>query len=160
MSIDFQFLRDCVTALRDYKGSVFHMNYTFWDKASLDQLYLDTNLCDTPACVIGHYIAHFHGYLGRTGRRSLTRTLLNLTSPGAEFKRVNGLTWAQRMELFDSDGCGHAQTKEEAIAYIQAFIVRHGGSIEDPRPLDVAVMPDWQQIAAVATPVIVQETQT
>jgi hypothetical protein len=46
-----------------------------------------------------------------------------------------GLSEGQWDELFSAGGCGRAQTPQEAIAYIEGFIERHGGNRNFAREL-------------------------
>ena len=151
MGIDFQFLRDCVRALRETKEVFFDMEQVFKGIHHVG----DVTKCGTPACVIGHYVVwkglgenekeqnhEAHRILG------LNDAFFPHNSPSVHELIINGLTFRQRDELFGTDGCDNARTKEQAIAYIQDFIVRHGGSLEDPKALDVCLVPDWKEIAA------------
>lgn len=153
MSIDFQFLRDCVTALR--KGNPANFDMGHWTQG--DGYHEGNNWCGTPACVAGHWAARELAGMPLEARKQMgpfymmqqIERVTGRCGAPSEF----GLTESQVAELFSAEGCGAASTPHEAIAYLQDFIVRHGGSIEDPKPLDVAVVPDWNTIATVAQPV-------
>src|ERR1044071_5628530 len=161
--IDFQFLRDCIQALKVVQGGSFSMqalfrsNYLRGEDPEKD--------CGTPACVIGHYVI-YKGFAKPTdsfkeqnlaGHKhlGLNANFSEVTQSELERTEIHGLTYAQREELFGEEGCGAARTKEEAIAYIEGFILLNGGSLEDPKPLGVCATPDWQALAQV--PVTEQE---
>lgn len=154
--MDFQFLRDCVTALKTVRTPDFSMLTLFYDGYSAQR----KNCCGTPACVIGHYVAYKglgHDYVTQTmaGHKILGLNGYTLNKPQGEIEDmvIHGLTYIQREKLFGERGCGNAQTKEQAIAYIERFIVKHGGSLEDPKPLDACAAPEWEKLAGVKEPV-------
>lgn len=85
--------------------------------------------CGTPACAIGHYAARgdlqdafvVDGMAVRVGSEWLTYSMIR-----AHF----GLSVEEDVELFSEDGCGDAQTTEEAASYIEAFVARKEASHE------------------------------
>lgn len=154
--IDFGFLRDCITALKTVQTPRFSMLTLFSNGYSAQR----ENRCGTPACVIGHYVAYKglgHDFDSQmlAGHRilGLNGGVINKRQSELEEMVIYGLTYAQREVLFGEEGCGNAQTKGDAIAYIQDFIVRHGGSLEDPKLLDVCAAPEWEKLAGVKEPV-------
>jgi hypothetical protein len=97
-----------------------------------------THACGTPSCVLGHYAS----------RRDIQRTFrLGDHDPipcdrcgGPEILTNNGkpigfddpavldhfgITIDEAYELFDSDGCGRAQTPKQAIRFLRKFIASH-----------------------------------
>lgn len=142
MSINFQFLRDCVTALKE--GNPTNFNMRNW--AQPIGFIEENNWCGTPACVAGHWASRELAKRPLAERQKYGGWLF-LAYIDRISSREFGLNQEQRAELFGTEGCGNAQTSAQAIAYLQRFIIRHGGSIEDPKPLVVAVVPDWTAIA-------------
>lgn len=151
--IDFQFLRDCVKALNEVQTNRFYM------EDYLDEYPKESNnWCGTPACVLGHWLVREMSKMPTEERRfNPMLRLETLMTTVFSIKHGYGLTADQRDELFGSYGCDGAKTKKQAIAYLQHFIRLHGGSIEDPKPLDIAIVPDWKRIASEAKPVAVKE---
>lgn len=174
--INFQFLRDCITALNAFKGSRFYMGKYMYDNERKGGA-----LCGTPACVLGHYIVWEERQRGlavdgawRDGRideLSLVARPIEGEDTDSFFERVRsalmpqysrakpspvheftGLTRAQTVELFGARGCGDATKKPQAIAYLKRFIVLHGGSLQNPKPVKTpepapAKTPDWEQLS-------------
>jgi hypothetical protein len=122
-----QFLNDCCTALLEVKGE-FHMGYYFKHVEGGRWPSFHSNVhqepaCGTPACVLGHY-----AYWKMGGVSVGASDFANYIHLGALEGR--GLTEGQREELFHGDdGCGGAKTAQEAIAYIEDFILRNGGIV-------------------------------
>lgn len=153
--MDFQFLRDCVTALKTVQTQHrFSMNTLFYDGWPIRSDPNSHRPCGTPACVIGHYVAYKglgHDFDSQMleGHRilGLNGGVISKLQSEIEDMVIHGLTYAQREKLFGENGCGDAQTKEQAIAYIENFIVKHGGSLEDPKPLVVYALPEWTAVA-------------
>jgi hypothetical protein len=108
MTIRFDRLQDCITALRHPPASARFCMY---------HVYNDSG-CKSPACVMGHYDFMFRD-----------RALLSGEQMGAVHF---SLTDYQVEELFGARGCDNAETPEQAIAYIEKFIARHGGDTLDP----------------------------
>lgn len=152
--MDFQFLRDCITALRESPdpGS-FYMGQ--WVRKIASE---ENNWCGTPACVLGHYAMREAMRAPGPERRKLVdeithRAVTTIDSDSMEVTELGGLNCIQVAELFGSRGCGDAATLSQAIHYIERFIVRHGGSLEDPKLLDVCAAPEWEKLAGVKEPV-------
>lgn len=105
----FDRLRECITALRAADPENFDMG-EFWHE------------CGTPACVLGHHEAYFN------------RNLFKQLSTGKLWSalRYFEISLEQYYELFAQDGCGKAVAPDEAIAYIERFIIENGGSLSDP----------------------------
>lgn len=154
--IDFQFLRDCVTALKEVQTGKFYMGSYVKDDPEASN-----NWCGTPACVLGHWLVREMGKVPIEERRFEPMPRMQRIMSDVYVKydgvTVHGLDAYQMEALFSGLGCGGAKTKEQAIAYIHGFILRHGGSIEDPKPLVVAIVPDWNKIAIEAKPGAVKE---
>ena len=143
--MDFQFLRECITALKRSPDP---------DRFTMETFYHDddtNNWCGTPACVLGHWAVMKASQEHSPGWKRMSRTdeLIRAVAGREGMRTVGGLTDDQVMELFGSIGCGNAETAEQAIAYIEAFIRRHGGSLEEPKPLDVCLAPEWDTVAGV-----------
>lgn len=90
--------------------------------------------CGTPACALGHYglrqdlqsllvYAPDKPY-GKDLRSAETRQLVSYQD--YEVLEHFGITYDQSEELFDSDGCGNAQTAIEAAQYLEEFVARDG----------------------------------
>jgi len=126
MTMRFDRLNDCITALRSFKSRFCISSYA--------------NACGTPACVLGHYVTKYPrrslvwqnddlstthrdnmSYIvGRDSRLGYSRTV----------QKEFGLdTEDQVDELFGAWGCNNAQTRGEAIKYLKGFIREHGGKV-------------------------------
>jgi len=107
--MNFSRLNDCCDALRDNPGpesfttSVFH------------------NPCGTPACVLGHYETYILKDHLFSSNLSTSYTVRAAEHFDVSFK--------ESLELFGAWGCGGAKTAQQAIAYIEDFIIRHGGEV-------------------------------
>lgn len=143
--MDFQFLRDCVTALKESPAP------DQFDMGTWLNHYpgLQNNWCGTPACVLGHYAVRAASARvdGSDRMDVIFETISLATNTERGFTALGGLEPYQVAELFGSRGCGDARTIGRAIAYIEKFIVRHGGSLEDPKPLVVYALPEWTTVA-------------
>lgn len=91
------------------------------------------HICGTPACVIGNYAARndLQDFLrlATADERTQSGSSMRYVSSGnpADYDSPAvlqhfGLTPAQAEELFGANGCGYAETAEEAIAYIERFV--------------------------------------
>lgn len=109
-----QFLNDCCTALREVRGN-FTMTVYFRGTP-------EPHGCGSPACVLGHYVAW------KEFPAESRRLMANRLHVGEGLGR--GLSACERAELFHEDGCAGARTAQEAIAYIEDFILRHGGTVQ------------------------------
>lgn len=150
--LDFQFLRDCMRALRNAEQTA--PSYFYMGMYLRDWPAPSNNFCGTPACVVGHWACEQARNVPDIERVEEIQALLQrATHTREEYGGVTamGLTGAEVRELFGSVGCLGAQTKEQAIAYLEGFILRNGGSLEDPQPLVVALAPDWEAMAASRT---------
>lgn len=105
----------------------------------------ETHDCGTPACVWGHYYLRTdlqnvfvpHAERGLARLRGIPNGN-SLAFYSREVREHFGLTYDESYQLFDVDGCGNAQTTEEAVAYIEAFCERKW-----PEPK----APDWNALA-------------
>lgn len=165
MSIDFGFLRECVAALRAAPPEAPFSMKDFMQPYP----HAKNNWCGTPMCVIGHWAfqkacAEIPMPSREQYRRmdDLTFNAVHSVGSTKDGRSKYGLTQGEVKELFGGFGCGNARTKQQAIEYIENFIVMNGGSLEDPKPLDVTVAPDWEQIAAKRTvlPSVISEEVT
>jgi hypothetical protein len=91
------------------------------------------NGCGTPACAWGHYVARPDLNGGRYRPKRFVTSITSYTStvgldgltrayPWAVADEEFGLTEEETDELFSEEGCGWAQTPNEAADYIEAFI--------------------------------------
>ena len=87
--------------------------------------------CKTPACALGHY-AHrddLQGLFGLTQKGYLilreSKSLVEFDdAPAVDHFGING---EEALELFGADdGCGGANSVDEAADYIEAFVANHG----------------------------------
>lgn len=81
--------------------------------------------CGTPACAIGHYAARRD--LQRTFSLSFWRGKLKVRGDRPAYPEISthfGITDMEATELFGTRGCLDAQTVDEAIPYIEAFVER------------------------------------
>lgn len=149
MNIDFGFLRECIAALRN-AAPEHGLRMSGW----MAEYPSESNgWCGTPQCVIGHWAlqkvmkrpADFRRleYLGEYISEA-TRIVNDRVHGG---QTAHGLNELQVAELFGTYGCNCASSKEEAIRYIEYFILLRGGSLEEPKPLIVAVAPDWKELS-------------
>lgn len=87
--------------------------------------------CGTPGCVLGQYAARedLQSAFKLTGAGRLwSRDGLHSLWSGDELVAEHfGITWTQALELFGVDGCGRAQTPEQAAAYIEKFVKENSG---------------------------------
>ena len=100
------------------------MRLYFWGKHDRDGTELSDNVCGTPACVLGHYLAR------QFGEERYTLPMSFKICRIMQGDEDHGLSEFQLQSLFGAHGCGGAQTPEHAIAYIEKFIVKHGGELE------------------------------
>lgn len=147
MSIDFGFLRECITALKN-AAPEHGLSMSRWMAEGPSER---NGWCGTPQCVIGHWafqkmmkLPAGHGRL-----EYLDECIAEATrcSPGFMALTAHGLSEGEVAELFGTYGCNCATSKGQAIRYIEQFIVRHGGSLEEPKPLIVAMAPDWKELS-------------
>lgn len=147
--INFGFLRECIQALKEFPSTHFTMGHLFYKDPD------DGNVCGTPACVLGHWAA----WQMSSGRITHLRHPVDAAMHVLRYPGEYGLTEEQKNELFEIRGCANAQTKDAAIAYIENFIVRHGGQLSGSLAQQLAApklestssgwlvrTPDWQQI--------------
>ena len=95
--------------------------------------------CGSPACALGHYAARTDmdqpfslgadSCLWFEGRWVSSLALFNRLIP-----EHFGITSREADQLFYGDGCGRAQTPEQAIAYIENFV-------EKKWPTDIVPLP-------------------
>lgn len=102
------------------------------------------NGCQTPGCVIGHYVAYVPSSpfkLMSTGRLGTIENavlfpvlkddpdnnLLGWDDP--IIRRHFGITRDEGKQLFSSSGCGRAKTGPEVQAYITEFLQLHGWDV-------------------------------
>ena len=82
--------------------------------------------CGTPACAMGNYA--FRRDLQRTfilrGQDVLTKASDSDLRTWIDMRVHFGITEAETVELFDTDGCGGAETHEQAATYIEKFVVK------------------------------------
>jgi hypothetical protein len=69
--------------------------------------------CGTPACALGHWIAHDDGWLDQGSSADFLKA-----------KDVFVLGAGDSQVLFGTDGCGGARTAKQAAKYIRAFVAR------------------------------------
>ena len=81
--------------------------------------------CGTPACALGHYAAR--GDLQDEFYLSSSGCFVAHGGGGVYMRTLEhfGITTDQEDELFGSEGCGCAETPEEAAKYIEQFVVEN-----------------------------------
>ena len=100
------------------------------------------NSCGTPGCAFGHYVyrTDLQDFVKPTlgtfvdTEREFWKPVYTDGGGYASFRsgRVRehfGLTAHEQGELFDGDGCGGAETANEAAHYIERFVAKKYGSI-------------------------------
>ncbi len=83
--------------------------------------------CGTPACALGHYAARKD--LQKTFTLSGNRCNAAKLAPDGSGRvgvaeKHFGISYREYLELFDSGGCGRAQTPKTAALYIERFVAR------------------------------------
>lgn len=120
MNIYRERMQNVVRALRESPDpSKFTMRVTFND-------------CGTPACALGHYANRVdlqsvytkkYGIVLRLNQ-GLVESCMIHANENISVEDHFGVTVEETFELFGTRGCNNAQTPEEAIAYLEAFIER------------------------------------
>lgn len=124
MNIYRERMGNVVRALKE--GVESHFTMRIWGYA-----------CGTPACALGHY-AHRRD-LQQAFKLEYCLVTARSTDYGSVSRRAMdhfGITDIEYCTLFGSNGCGDAQTRDEAVAYIEEFIERKW-PIEEPVPVMV-----------------------
>lgn len=140
--IDFGFLRECIQALKEFHSSSFAMQRLFFQDPN------ERNVCGTPSCVLGHWAAWRvqtkRVSVGGKGWRHPVNAAMDVLMSPSNY----GLTEDQKDELFESTGCNRAPTKEAAIAYIERFIIRHGGGLAGSLVETLAQEPTLESVSS------------
>lgn len=141
MNVFEQRLRNCQVALRDAISNGHNFDMSRYHH------------CGTPMCVFGHYVAR-HDLQQEFRLGSVCSVdyvagggFAGICSGGPQ--KHFGITYDEANELFSAEGCGHAETPQQAIAYIEDFIARKW-----PAPLS-----DWNALAAEPLPVAERTAQ-
>lgn len=92
------------------------------------------NTCGTPACSMGHYASRTDRqrkfYLDQDGDLMFRGAKCDDTEAITDhYEDHFGLSSGESYELFESTGCGNAQTPAEAAKYVKAFIKRKRGEM-------------------------------
>lgn len=126
MAINEEPLLNCIRALAESPAT------------SQFRMAVYANQCGTPACVFGHYCARpdlqdaFElKLIDNWSDRPvpvLRGTIQPISHQDPEVRKHFGIDMSQANELFSEWGCGNAETRDEAIAYIEDFIARGGES--------------------------------
>jgi len=141
------FLNDCLEALEKPSKRFYMRNYFWWEEQE------EGNYCGTPACVLGHYVAH----KGEIALKASERQWIEdrcFTIRGGDRPSVTGnLTHNQLSDLFSTYGCDDAATPEAAIRYIQKFILDHGGSLRK-LPVDAVTVMKASELTKSVVPLL------
>ena len=108
---------------------------TLLNKLPVGDSGVDTNLCGTPACALGHYASRTDLQrkmrIAQLGKEWFTGVPLyglrynNNRAVGFDDRTILdhfGITRDETYELFDGYGCGGAKTAIEAAQYIEDFV--------------------------------------
>jgi hypothetical protein len=93
--------------------------------------------CGTPACAIGHYASRTDLqdllFLSKGGNLCSATTRDSIDYYEAWVLQHFGITDEQSDELFSPQGCGNAETPNQAADFIEAFVAeKWPGSVLDP----------------------------
>lgn len=108
-----------------------------WDEAAElgsdhEQQFVDEHKCGTPACALGHYAVRddlqLEFGLDREGELVNSDGDIMGHNDDAVYRHF-GVTHTEADALFDSGGCGGANTAEEAAVFIEEFVINKGFDI-------------------------------
>ena len=89
--------------------------------------------CGTPSCAIGHYAVRNDlqdkFMLTQWGSLHVITENTHRCRLGREIESHFGITHEEEAELFETSGCGNAETALEAAEYIEDFVERKGFDI-------------------------------
>lgn len=112
-----------------YKQRLLNVVKALRESRRPDQFTMESfgGLCGTPYCALGHYAARAD--LQRSFKLSLLGNLRSRLGqrlvPDSELVRGHfGVLGYESIELFGQQGCGSAETVEQAIDYIEKFAAR------------------------------------
>jgi len=124
-----------------YKQRLLNVAKALRESPAPDQFRMDDviNDCGTPACAFGHYACRadlqsaycpqvIHFDRGDVWHVVLSGTSTHVSYTGQHVREHFGLDRSEVTELFEGDGCGMANTANEAANYIEQFVARKYGS--------------------------------